>query len=146
MSLIKVGIDPDAHRSGVALVSGTTILELHSLKLPSLVRYLKDCADKDKLEVILEDLEQWKSIKPRQGQSVKAMLKIARNVGKCQGTAKAIYDLLTDAGIEVRQAKPLRGPVKRQAKNNGRYFNRLTGWTGRSNQDTRDAALLALYG
>jgi hypothetical protein len=27
-----------------------------------------------------------------------------------------------------------------------KFFNQLTGWTGSSNEDKRDAGLLALYG
>ena len=49
-------------------------------------------------------------------------------------------------GADVQLVKPLQGPAKRQAKADAEYFNRITGWAGRSNSDTRDAALLALYG
>jgi len=39
--------------------------------------------------------------------------------------------------------KPLRGSVKK-AKNDAKLFNKITGWEGKSNQDKRDAALLAM--
>jgi hypothetical protein len=41
--------------------------------------------------------------------------------------------------------KPRFMRAAKDAKKDAKLFNRLTGWTGRSSADKRDAAMLALY-
>jgi hypothetical protein len=62
-----------------------------------------------------------------------------------KGVARVLVECLESMGADVVQVKPLRGPIKK-AKTDRVYFNRVTGWAGSSNEDKRDAALLALFG
>ncbi len=72
-------------------------------------------------------------------------MSIAEDLGKVKATARLIKEVLEDKGIKVTLVKPLRGPIKK-AEDSSVYFNKITGWTGRSNADTRDAALIAMFG
>lgn len=138
---MKIGIDPDLVKSGVALVDGGKILELHALSFYELTQLIEQYPD---AHYVVENVEYDKTTYIRPGLSRAAMCKVAQNVGQVKGTHKHIYDWLTEKGCKVTRVQPLRGPVKQKAKTSADYFNRLTGWTGRSNEDKRDAALIAL--
>lgn len=145
MSLI-IGIDPDLKASGVAIVVRNKISELKNMPFPELIEYITALAADNEITVKLEDVNAWSSVKHRAGTGPAAMRKISQNVGQVKAVATLIKQSLNSKGIEVHLVKPLRGEVKMQAKKNSAYFNKLTGWTGRSNEDNRDAALIALHG
>lgn len=144
---LTIGIDPDFVKNGVAVVQGEKILSLESLSFVELIAYIKTTCAK---ENILIKLENPSAIKPLFGAKAKNKRaireKICQDVGKCKATGSLIQQVLESQGYKVELVKPLKGPVKRQAKNDAVYFNKLTGWQGRSNEDKRDAALVALYG
>lgn len=145
MSLI-IGIDPDLKASGVAIVVRNKISELKNMPFPELIEYITALAADNEITVKLEDVNAWRSVKHRAGTGPAAMRKISQNVGQVKATASLIKEMLNSKGIEVHLVKPLKGKVKMQAKKNSAYFNKLTGWTGSSNEDNRDAALIALHG
>jgi hypothetical protein len=76
----------------------------------------------------------------RPRQSIRAMSRIAVNVGQNRAEAKIIINackkLWGDANVTA--APPIRGYVKMKKER----FNRLTGWTGKSSEHSRDAACL----
>lgn len=74
------------------------------------------------------------------------MRKMAKNVGQVKGVKRVLVECLQHEGIPVRLVKPLKGHYKKKAKQDTKFFNQLTGWAGSSNEDKRDAGLLALYG
>ncbi|EKT4486714.1 hypothetical protein JGK44_001114 [Shewanella algae] len=143
--MLVVGIDPDLEASGLAIVNRNKIAELKKMPFVELIEFITALAAHNDVVVKLEDVNLWKSVKKRPGTNDLVMRKISQNVGQVKATATHIKDLLNSKGINVILVKPLRGPVK-QAKTNSAYFNKLTGWNGRSNEDTRDAALIALFG
>jgi hypothetical protein len=140
-----IGIDPDAQKSGVALVEVNRIVEMQKMSLPELIEYCVEMAVSHDVTVKIEDVESWKNVRQRPGQNFAAMRKISQNVGQVKQAARSIVEMLISKGITPVMVKPLRGPIK-QAKKNSAYFNKVTGWTGRSNEDCRDAALIALFG
>jgi hypothetical protein len=140
-----IGIDPDAQKSGVALVEVNRIVEMQKMALPELIEYCVGMAISHNIIVKIEDVESWKNVRQRPGQNFAAMRKISQNVGQVKQAARSIVEMLVSKGITPVIVKPLRGPIK-QAKKNSAYFNKVTGWTGRSNEDCRDAALIALFG
>lgn len=149
-SKIVIGIDPDMIASGFAVAEGKTLVSLRSVKLPDLVDHIKQFGGPDNVVVKLENPGANKTIFTRDvsGARNQRAVKdaIAIRVGKVMATTHHIKEILEAAGFEVKMVKPLTGKVKSQAKDDAEYFNRLTGWTERSNQDKRDAALIALYG
>ena len=145
MSFI-IGIDPDLKASGVAIVVRNKISELKNMPFPELIEYITALAADNEIMVKLEDVNAWSGVKHRAGTGPAAMRKISQNVGQVKAVATLIKQSLNSKGIDVHLVRPLKGEVKMQAKKNSAYFNKLTGWTGRSNEDNRDAALIALHG
>lgn len=141
-----IGIDPDLKASGVAIVVRNKISELKNMPFPELIEYITALAADNEIMVKLEDVNAWSGVKHRAGTGPAAMRKISQNVGQVKAVATLIKQSLNSKGIDVHLVKPLRGEVKMQAKKNSAYFNKLTGWTGSSNEDNRDAALIALHG
>ena len=144
---ITIGIDPDFVKIGVAVIHGKTIIHLESLSFVDMFEYIAAAGQK---EEVLIKLENPSAIKPLFGEKVKnkrsVREKICQDIGKCKATGSLIQQVLESQGYKVKLVPPLKGPVKREAKKSDKYFNQITGWKGRSNEDKRDAALVALYG
>ncbi|MDP2505401.1 hypothetical protein [Oceanobacter sp. 3_MG-2023] len=142
---LVVGIDPDLVQSGVAEVRGGELLSLNKRSFPDLLEYAVGL-DTEHVLFVVEDVETDKTTYHRAKTNARQHARIAQNVGQVKGVARVLVECLQHRGFRVVQVAPLKGPAKRQAKTDAVFFNRLTGWSGRSNSDTRDAALLALYG
>lgn len=142
-SRLLVGIDPDLTKSGIALVQNSKVLDLMALSFPELLLYAKELVTQGALFVV-EDVEYDKTTYHRSKTNVKQHARIAQNVGQVKGVARVLVECLVHMGGEVVQIKPLTGPIKRKAKEDAEYFNRITGWDKSSNADKRDAAMLAL--
>ena len=141
-SNIKIGIDPDLVKSGVALVRDGKLMELHTLAFPQLLEFAQ--AFKESAVFIVEDVEYDKTTYFRPGANAATMRNIAQKVGMVKGTARQLVHCLEYMGCTVKKINPLRGPVKKKAKKDAAYFNKTFGWAGGSNEDKRDAAMLAL--
>jgi hypothetical protein len=166
---MRIGIDPDLTKSGVAIIEQGKITQLNNLRFLDLIAHVVAMHQSQaSLAVLLEDVDNKKPVFPKRlhkgavkghnpllqyvghsgsntGNSQAINLSIAEDLGKVKATARLIKEALEHHGVRVILVKPLRGPIK-TAKKNSAYFNKLTGWTGRSNEDNRDAALLALFG
>lgn len=133
MSLI-LGIDPGAN-TGVATYIGGKLAHLDTIAPV-------DIADRIELarpaRVVFEDsrLESyvWSQIKSRA-----AALKMARNVGEVDAWCKLIVAVCAKFDIPAHGISPTRKGAKVDAER----FAALTGWTGGSNEHTRDAAMVA---
>lgn len=138
-----IGIDPDQTASGVAIWRGETLTDLLTLPLLPLIQFISEQKAAGAL-FVLEDVEANKPVFRRGKTSTRAMMRIAQNVGSVKARARDIEQALQASGAEFVKIKPLKGWYK-QAKTDAAMFNSLTGWTGRSNADKRDAAMLALH-
>lgn len=141
-----IGIAPDATKPSFALTQGQKIIELCSMIQPELIERIVRLAALHQITVKIEDVEATKPTFIRPDVSVAGMMKITQKVEQVKQASRDITEQLKSKGITPVMVKPLRGSVKRAAKKNGVYFNKLTGWTGCSNQDTRDATMIALWG
>lgn len=140
---VIIGIDPDLEASGLAWVRDGNLINLEKrgfLDLQALIRAQHG------VRWVLEDVEAHRPTFQRKGAGQAAMRKVAQNVGQVKAVARLIEQTLVAAGADYVKVRPLTGTNKRRAKNDAAFFNQLTGWQKSSNQDTRDAALLALYG
>ena len=138
-----LGIDPDLVKSGVAIWKGKELLDLKSLSLLDLFTWIQS-ADAAGVLFVLEDVEANKPVFRRKGQNIRQMQRIAQNVGQVKAIARQIRQVLDQVGAEYVMVPPLKGPMK-QPKRNAELFKKMTGWQGSSNEDKRDAAMLALY-
>lgn len=147
-----IGIDPDLTASGVALVEGNKIIRLERVAVPELVEWISLASAKvgGDLVIRMEDPNLIKPTFPRALPKAKnkqaVMNSISQKVGQVKAVATIIMQLLEHAGHHVKPVRPLQGAMKHLAKRDAKYFNQLTGWDGRSNEDQRDAALIALFG
>ncbi|MCP4595737.1 hypothetical protein [Neptuniibacter sp.] len=140
---MRIGIDPDLIKSGAAVVVDGQLQELHALTFFELIQFIDK--HREGTRFFLEDVEHDKAVYIRPGTNRKQMLKIAQNVGSVKAIGRLLHGYLQDSGADYVLVKPLQGYYKR-AKKDADFFKKLTGWEGRTNEDKRDAALLALYG
>ena len=133
MSII-MGIDPGTH-TGVAIYQAGKLVELQTVEphqLPELIATV--FPDR----VVFEDS---RLISPtwKRGVSNAAQLKIARDVGQIDAWCRLIVATCERLGIPAHSISP----KAKGAKLDAGQFEALTGWTGRSNEHTRDAACVA---
>jgi len=138
-----IGIDPDIRKSGVSVVRRCKIESLHMLTMLDLIAFIE--AHKHQAVFLLEDVTANKPTFDRGFQPMRVKLAIAQKVGMVKGAAMVIEELLGQLRCCHLMVKPLQGRWKK-AKDDAELFNQLTGWQGRSNQDTRDASIIALKG
>lgn len=144
-----IAIDPDVSRSGVAFLKPATgLLEVSNLTFPQVIDYLQQ-ANRDKGEgtliVLVEaswlihgnwHLSSWER---RQRAASKGY-----DVGRNHETGKKIAEMCRHLGIEVLEHAPLRKCWRgKDGKITHEELVSFTGIKGRTNQDARDAALLA---
>ncbi|HBA34855.1 MAG TPA: hypothetical protein DCZ12_12040 [Gammaproteobacteria bacterium] len=139
-----IGIDPDLSKSGVGIVRDGKLVDMLALNFPLLLRMVSECLDSQPL-IILEDVETDSTTYHRAKTNHRQHARIAQNVGQVKGVKRVLVECLEDMGATVVQVKPMRGGVKGRAKTDADFFNRITGWEGRTNEDKRDAAMLALW-
>lgn len=153
-----IGIDPDCGRSGVAVLDmRAREMQVHSMTFPELVQYLT-CVAADSIEggsilVVVEASwnteANWHGGRSR-GRAYSASL--GYDVGRNHETGRKISEMAKAYGLEVEEKSPLRKCWKgKDGKiTHGELVSLLDGsgvghsLGGRSNQEERDAALLAL--
>ena len=144
-----IAIDPDKVKSGVAcLKPSTRQMELSNFSFPMLLEYLQYAKRKseelnESLVVVVE--AGWMNAKScfhaAQGKQAE---KIAKDVGANHETGRKIIEMCEHYGINVVAKAPLakcwKGKDKKITHDELASF---TGIMGRTNQDARDAGLLA---
>jgi len=141
--MIKIiGIDPDMRKCGVcATVDGEidVIMSDDTAALLDAIRY----AISEDTWFAIENVNAIKTIYAKNrkgGQAVQS--RIAQNVGMVKAAATIIQDYIEHHGGKVILVPP---GIGKQTKNNAKLFAELTGYTGRTNEDTRDAYWIAKY-
>lgn len=129
---IVVGIDP-GQNTGVATFQNGALQSLRTIA-PHQIREVVAGADR----VIFEDSRlisfMFTTVKSRA-----AALKMARNVGQVDAWCSLIVAICEQLGIPAHGISP----KQKGAKLNAAQFEKMTGWTGPSNEHTRDAAAVA---
>ena len=148
---VIVAIDPDVKQSGVAQIQDG-VINVFRMSLIGMVEYLQTLKlSYSNLTVVVE--AGWKNKATWhlfQANNAKAAF-IGRAVGANHTIGKQIVEVCKHFGINVVEQKPLR---KRWSGSNGKITHeelaevlktyKLQGLPKRTNQDERDAALLAL--
>lgn len=143
-----IGIDPDKDKSGVAVLSFAKglSLQLTNLTFPKLLDFLqkeKGKAGENGLCVVVEAGWAVKKSNFHNAQGFRAQ-KIAKDVGANHETGRKIVEMCRHYGIEVTERTPLRKCWRgRDGKITAEELEAFTGYGRRSNQDARDAALIA---
>jgi len=129
-----IGIDP-GQRTGIAVYRDGALCELRTVSPDQLKQVLVEVRP---CMVVFEDSRGQSAVFSR-GTNPRAMLKIARNVGEIDQLCRQIDELCRRMGIACVGVSPLRKGAKLSAAR----FCDVTGWSGRSNQHERDAAMCA---
>lgn len=141
--MIKIiGIDPDMRKCGVCAFHGGEIELLVSEYVSQILHSIPDCVKGGEI-FALENVNAIKTIYAKNrkgGQAVQS--RIAQNVGMVKASATIIQDYIEHHGGNVILVPP---GIGKQTKNNAKLFAELTGYTGRTNEDIRDAYWIAKY-
>lgn len=127
-----IGIDP-GQSTGIAIYEAGILVELLTLQ-PHRVAQALQGAEK----VVFED-SRLQSHTWKRGKNIPATLKMARNVGQVDAWCHLISAVCKDLGVPTLGISP----KGKGAKIKDAEFRLTTGWDGRSNQHTRDAAMVA---
>ncbi|WP_280192134.1 hypothetical protein [Delftia sp. PS-11] len=138
MSLI-LGIDPGAN-TGVAFYRDGVLSDLQTIEPHELERFIKGPAAAGAARLVFEDSRLEKRLwNARTKGAIGSALATARSVGEVDGWCRLITRFCGEQGIPAHGISP----TVKGAKVDADAFGRITGWTKRSNQHERDAAMVA---
>lgn len=129
-----LGIDPGSS-TGVASYINGKLAALQTIAPHEIERVLREVQP---ARVVFED-SRLQSHTWTRGKTGAASAKMARNVGQVDAWCCLITAICGEMGIAAHGVSP----AGKGAKVNAERFAALTGWTGSSNEHTRDAAMVA---
>lgn len=129
-----LGIDPGAN-TGVATYVRGSLVALNTIEPHQIERFI---SGKRPARVVFEDSRlqshTWTNAPTRA-----AAAKMARNVGQIDAWCNLITAICGELGIQAHGISPAGKGKKLDAE----AFSRVTGWTAKSNEHARDAAMVA---
>ncbi len=142
MSKIIIGIDPDSKKHGVAVYKDKKITELDCFELFDIHNLLFEMSTEERLtvEFHVEDVCANNAIF-RKGNNVSVQQSIARRLGMVQQSQVELERLAEWWELPVVKHK-----ISKMWKKDKAQFEKVTGWKGRSNEDTRSAAYFGWLG
>ena len=146
-----IGIDPDVKKSGVAqLRTAGREVELFSSSFPELIDYLQRMADFQqrtgmKVTIVVEASwlisTNWHT---KRADSVRTAARKGKDAGRCHEVGRKIVECAQYYGLEVVERLPLKKIWKgKDGKITDEEIKAFMPIQGRTNQEERDAALLA---
>ena len=145
MNAYNVGIDPDSDRHGIAVYLNGTLAQLHNLQLLEIRELLLNMLNEGCVVAHIEDTTAINTRFEKKGvKNEKAATAIDRSIGKVQQAQVEVERLLVSVGI--RYTKQRISSAWKDPKSGKKQFELITGWNGRSNEDTRSAAYICFIG
>tara|TARA_R110001606_G_scaffold385158_1_gene548499 strand:+ start:2741 stop:3190 length:450 start_codon:yes stop_codon:yes gene_type:complete len=147
MSNVIIGIDPDSKAHGVSVYLDNELIEVKSLPLMKLIILIKNYAlCSESLVVHVEDVCASNAVfmKPKKSYSGKDLAEVkarSRTLGMCQQSQAEIERVCEWYNVKIVKHK-----ISKMWKKDKAQFEKVTGWTGRSNKDTRSAAYFGWLG
>ena len=138
-----IGIDPDLTKPGVCIMQASGKFEI--VKKYSTSELLEDIPSYiiQGYTFAVENCSEVKAIYSRNKKGNQAQqAKIAQNVGQVKGAQVVLCNYIEHCGGKLIMVPVGTG---KQVKNNAKLFNEVTGYTGRTNEDDRDAWAIANY-
>ena len=135
-----IGVDPDSTAHGVAIYRGGKLAELLVMPMMELLEAAREIdSEVTSCFFSIEDVMANQFIYSRNQHSSKAaQSKIAMHIGRCQQSQVELMRGLDYLQIDYELHKP----TKNNWAKNKPMFEKVTGWTGRSNEDNRSAAYM----
>jgi len=144
MSKIIIGVDPDSKAHGVAVYIDGKLEALSSNELFDLY----ECIEQDyqclgDIEIHIEDVCAVSAAFNARDKktNINVKLKMAQHIGMCKQSQKEVERMADVIGVKVVKHK-----ISKMWKKDKAQFEKVTGWTGRSNEDTRSAAYFGWLG
>lgn len=138
--MISIGVDPGVV-TGYAEAQGGKIIRLESVDFwgayDRIVEYRPE-----EIRMITVEVSSTTNVwhdTPGKGSRVKRAAKVGQNVGGVRREGQLMVQRLQQIGYTARSINPL-------GKMTAERFKRITGWTGSSNEHTRDAGIMAFLG
>lgn len=149
---ITVGIDPDVEKNGVAILRSDEGMQLKNLPFPSLIEFLKmlneEVKQKNKDIIVLIEAgwlnrSNW-HLSPRM--TAQKAAQIGNATGRNHETGRKIVECCDFYNIPYKLIKPLRKVWSgTDGKISAEEFSKITGYNNRTNQEERDAGLIAWF-
>ena len=148
---IIIGIDPDVKKSGLALVAEQgKLVEVNTYSFPELIEYLQIIRDRflaENMRVVVVVEASWKishNWHAHRGDSKWTVAKKGNDAGRCHEVGRKIVECARYYGLEVVEKLPLKKIWKgKDGKITHEEISAFMPIGKRSNQEERDAALLA---
>lgn len=147
---IVIGIDPDVRKSGLAYLDVTTKeVQVISNSFPQLLEYLQNIAGNYTLSgrVVVVVEASWlisTNWHTKREDSVRTAARKGKDAGRCHEVGRKIVECARYYGLEVVEKLPLKKIWKgKDGKITDEEIKAFIRIEGRTNQEERDAALLA---
>ena len=148
MSKIIIGIDPDSKAHGLAVYGVDGLVHLGCMPLMAimllLAKWASDGLSFDDITVHIEDVCAMNAVfRQRQGSNQGVNMKMSNSVGKCQQS-----QIELERVFEYYKIKVVKHKISKMWKDKAgrKQFEKVTGWQGQSNEDTRSAAYFGYLG
>ena len=145
-----IGIDPDSKKHGVAIYEDGRRDRLDMMDLMQLMTYIQNLNERmpfgEWIDVHIEDVASQNFMyQKHRTNSRKIDESITRRVGMCQQAQIEVERMIDHliGGSHITKHRPSKSW---KDKNGKAQFEKVTGWTGRSNEDTRSAAYFGFLG
>ena len=140
-----IGIDPDVEKNGVALVERKTkkieVTTLTFSELMDYISFIKRVSERDSCTYMVVIEAGWHL---HRGFSIAKAAEVGRATGRNHQTGILIAEMCEYLGVPYVLRKPLRKVWQgKDGKITAKELSVFTGLRGRTNQEGRDAALLA---
>ena len=142
MSKVILGIDPDSKSHGFAAYSGGKLQILGVKTLMEINDFIHEYFPSD-VEVHIEDVNGVSAafMARDKRSNINVKLKMAQHIGMCKQSQIELERIFEKRGVKVVKHK-----ISKMWKKDKAQFEKVTGWTGRSNEDTRSAAYFGWLG
>lgn len=137
MTLLVVGVDPDSERHGIAIYHNGQLVELNQWPLLDVFKWTLEQLKAHDLQFSIENVCENNFVYARNQKPTRAeMSRVGIAIGRCQQSQVELMRVLDAYSVPYALHKPQRGNWSK----NRAQFEKVTGWTKRSNADTRSAA------
>lgn len=144
MSKLIIGCDPDSDKSGFAFYVNNNLERLECLSLISFYIELKSLAKQfDEIELHIENVKGKKAVWHNRKGSQAAYGMTCQRVGQCKQVQTEIERIAEHFNVKI--VKHAVSSAWKDAAGKSQ-FEKVTGWTGRSNEDSRSAAYFGYLG
>lgn len=142
MSKYVIGIDPDSKAHGVAVYRNGKLEALDCMPLMSILAMLESGVIGAGCEFHIENVCANNAAFVKGGiRNAKAGSAVSRSLGMVQQSQVELERMIERFGLKITHHK-----ISKAWKKDKVMFERVTGWTGRSNEDTRSAAYFGFLG